>query len=88
MPEPVQNLFAIQEAKLKLARLGADYLVYRGGRATVGPLALGSAEFQALRAVAPTVIYSTEKREVSLRVENFGAALQLSDAIVEARLAA
>jgi len=88
VPEPVQNLFAIQEAKLKLARLGADYLVYRGGRATVGPLALGSAEFQALRAVAPTVIYSTEKREVSLRVENFGAALQLSDAIVEARLAA
>ena len=88
VPESVQNLFAIQEAKLKLARLGADYLVYRGGRATVGPLALGSAEFQALRAVAPTVIYSTEKREVSLRVETFGAALQLSDAIVEARLAA
>ncbi|MGI8861485.1 MAG: transcription-repair coupling factor [Gaiellaceae bacterium] len=88
VPEPVQNLFAIQEAKLKLARLGADYLVYRGGRATVGPLALGSAEFQALRAVAPTVIYSTEKREVSLRVETFGAALQLSDAIAEARLAA
>ena len=29
VPEPVQNLFAIQEAKLKLARLGADYLVYR-----------------------------------------------------------
>ncbi len=44
LPEPVANLFAIQEAKLKLARLGADYLVYRGGRATIGPLALGSAE--------------------------------------------
>ena len=37
VPEPVEHLFAIQEAKLKLARLGADYLVYRGGRATVGP---------------------------------------------------
>ena len=32
LPEPVENLFAIQEAKLKLARLGADYLVFRGGR--------------------------------------------------------
>ena len=31
LPEPVENLFAIQEAKLKLARLGADYLVFRGG---------------------------------------------------------
>ena len=49
VPEPVENLFAIQEAKLKLARLGADYLVYRGGRATVGPLVLGSAELRALQ---------------------------------------
>jgi transcription-repair coupling factor (superfamily II helicase) len=88
MPEPVQNLFAIQEAKLKLARLGADYLVYRGGRATVGPLTLGSVEVQTLRTAAPTVIYSTQKREVSLRVETLEAALDLPDAIVEARLAA
>ena len=49
VPEPVENLFAIQEAKLKLAPLGADYLVYRGGRATVGPLVLGSGELRVLR---------------------------------------
>ena len=47
LPEPVENLFAIQEAKLALARIGADYLVFRGGRATVGPLALGSDEVRA-----------------------------------------
>ena len=29
VPEPVEHLFEIQEAKLKLARLGADYLVFR-----------------------------------------------------------
>jgi transcription-repair coupling factor (superfamily II helicase) len=88
LPESVQNLFAIQSAKLKLARLGADYLVYRGGRATVGPLSLGSIEVRALRDAAPTLVYSTQKREVSLRVENLDAALELPDAIVEARLAA
>jgi transcription-repair coupling factor (superfamily II helicase) len=88
LPEPVENLFAIQEAKLKLARLGADYLVYRGGRATIGPLTLGSVELQLLRAAAPTAIYSTSKREVSLRVEDLEGALELPDAIVEARLAA
>ena len=88
VPEPVANLFAIQEAKLKLARLGADYLVFRGGRATVGPLSLGSAEFRSLRELLPTAIYSTEKREVSLRVESLDAALELPDAIVGARLAA
>ena len=54
MPEPVENLFTIQDAKLKLARLGADYLVFRGGRATVGPLVLGSAELRALRGRSPT----------------------------------
>ncbi|MDH5281214.1 MAG: transcription-repair coupling factor, partial [Thermoleophilia bacterium] len=88
MPEPVANLLAIQEAKLKLARLGADYLVYRGGRATVGPLTLGSVEVRALVATEPTVIYSTQKREVSLRVETLERALELPDAIVQARLAA
>jgi transcription-repair coupling factor (superfamily II helicase) len=88
LPEPVESLFAIQEAKLKLARIGADYLVYRGGRATVGPLALGSTELRALRAVADTAVYSTAKREVSLRADDLQGALGLADAIVEARLAA
>jgi transcription-repair coupling factor (superfamily II helicase) len=87
LPEPVANLFAIQEAKLKLARLGADYLVFRGGRVTVGPLALGSAEVRSLVGTAPTVIYSTSKREVSLRVESLKDALELPDAIVQARAA-
>ena len=88
LPEPVANLFAIQEAKLKLARLGADYLVYRGGRATIGPLALGSEELAALRAAVPTAIFSTQKREVSLRVEDLDGALDLPEAIVRARVAA
>ena len=66
LPEPVENLFAIQEAKLKLARLGADYLVFRGGRASVGPVVLGSGELRALRERVDTAVYSTGKREVTL----------------------
>ena len=85
LPEPVENLFSIQEAKLKLARIGADYLVYRGGRATVGPLMLGSDELRALRATADTIVYTQAKREVSLRTENLEGALGLADAIVAAR---
>jgi len=88
MPEPVGNLFALQEAKLKLARLEADYLVYRGGRATIGPLAMGSAEVRALIGSLPTAVYSTERREVSLRVATLEDALRLPDAIVRARQAA
>jgi transcription-repair coupling factor (superfamily II helicase) len=88
LPEPVQNLFAIQEAKLKLARAGADYLVFRGGRATVGPLVLGTQELRALRSHVDTAVYTTAKREISLRDEELTGAIRLVDAILEARRAA
>jgi len=88
IPGPVENLFAIQEAKLKLARLGADYLVFRGGRATVGPIVLGSGELRELRAHAETAVYSSANREVMLRRDEFGGALDLVDAMLAARQAA
>ena len=94
VPEPVENLFSIQEAKLKLARIGADYLVFRNGRATVGPLVLGSQELGDLRRRVDTAIYTTSKREVSLREEpgengdGFGTALSLVTAILDSRQAA
>jgi transcription-repair coupling factor (superfamily II helicase) len=87
-PEPVENLFAIQEVKLKLARLGADYLVFRGGRTVVGPLVLGSAELRELRRLADTAVYSSAQSEVTLRGDGFDRALALVDAILDLRLAA
>ena len=88
LPDPVENLFAIQEAKLKLAQAGADYLVFRGGRTTVGPLLLGSGELRALRSELDTAVYTSAKREVSLRSDEFLGAVQLVDAILAARRAA
>ena len=88
VPEPVEHLFAIQEAKLKLARLGADYLIFRGGRATVGPLVLGSSELRALHDVSDTAVYTSAKREVSRRTEALTGAIDLVDALVTARRAA
>jgi transcription-repair coupling factor (superfamily II helicase) len=88
LPEPVESLFAIQETKLKLARIGADYLVFRGGRAVVGPLVLGSEELRALRSAAPTAVYSSAKRELQQRTEQFSGAVELADAILDLRLLA
>jgi transcription-repair coupling factor (superfamily II helicase) len=88
LPEPVENLFSIQDAKLKLARLGADYLVFRGGRATVGPVVLGSDELRELRTSIETAIYSSGNREVSLRHGEFAGALDLVAAMLAARQAA
>jgi transcription-repair coupling factor (superfamily II helicase) len=88
LPEPVEHLFAIQDAKLRLADLGADYLVFRAGRATIGPLVLGSDEVRELRARIDTAVYTSAQREVSLRNDSFQAAVELVDAIVAARQAA
>jgi transcription-repair coupling factor (superfamily II helicase) len=89
LPEPVANLFAIQEAKIKIALLGADYLVFRGGKATVGRLVLGSQELKELRNRIHTAVYSTGSSEISLRSEDgFPQAIRLVDAILEARQAA
>jgi transcription-repair coupling factor (superfamily II helicase) len=88
VPEPVENLFAIQSAKLKLAVLGADYLVFRGGRASVGPVVLGSGELRELRSHVETAVYSSGNREVTLRGDEFKGALDLVDAMLAARQAA
>jgi transcription-repair coupling factor (superfamily II helicase) len=88
VPVPVEHLFAIQEAKLKLARIGADYLVYRDGKITVGPLVLGSGELRDLRDEVDTAVYTVAKREVSLRQDEFAQAVRILDAIVTLRHAA
>jgi transcription-repair coupling factor (superfamily II helicase) len=88
LPEPVENLFRIQEAKLALALVGADYLVYRGGRATVGPVGLAAAEVRALRGIAETAVYTSARQEVAIRTEGLEGALALAGAIVAARRAA
>jgi transcription-repair coupling factor (superfamily II helicase) len=88
LPEPVENLFLIQEAKLKLARAGADYFVFRGGKASVGQMVLGSDELRDLRRRVDTAVYTVANHEVSLREEGFPQALRLVDAILAARQAA
>ncbi len=85
LPEPVDNLFGIQEARLKAARMGADYLVFRGGRLAVGPLVLGGDDLRRLRAVLPTAVYTADRREVSLRAQDFREGLRLADAILDLR---
>ena len=87
LPEPVANLFAIQQAKLDLAQIEADYLVYRDGRVSVGPLVLGSGELRELRNSVATAVYSSSKRELTLRASTFAAARELLVAILAARRA-
>ena len=70
MPDPVANLLAIAETRLLAAELGADTVAFRGGRLTVGPLQLGSADVRALKQRVPDALYTVAKREVSCRLES------------------
>jgi transcription-repair coupling factor (superfamily II helicase) len=88
LPGPVENLFTIQQAKLKLARLGADYLVFRDGRAAVGAVVLGTDELRQLRDRIDTAVYYAAKREVTLRDGALEGAIRLVDAMLAARQAA
>jgi transcription-repair coupling factor (superfamily II helicase) len=96
LPDPVDNLFAIHEARLLAAELGAEVVALRGGKLTVSPLRLDSAEVRELKQRAPRAIYSVNAREVSVRLEpqsgsngrvRMREGLEMVAAILEARRA-
>jgi transcription-repair coupling factor (superfamily II helicase) len=94
LPEPVENLLAMQEARMLAAELGAEYVTLRGGRLAVGPLTLGSSEVRELRARAPRAVYSVSRRELSCRLEprpgeraDMRQGLEILAAILDARRA-
>jgi hypothetical protein len=49
---------------------------------------LGSSELRELRSRVDTAVYTSARREVSLRGEEFGEALRIVDAILDVRQAA
>ena len=58
-------------------------------KATVGRLVLGSGELRELRDRAKTAVYVSSKQEISMRgQEEMAQAVQLVDAILDARRAA
>ena len=87
VPEPVEHLFAIQEAKLKLA---ASVRTTSSTAAAVRPSARSSSARPSCGPwdVSDTAVYTSAKREVSQRTEALEGAIGLVDAIVVARQAA
>ncbi len=95
LPDAVENLIAIQEARLVAAGLGADVVTLRAGRLTLGPLMLSSTDVRALKERCPTALYTVSSREVSCRLgpvqpgakPSMRQGLEVLDAIVEIRRA-
>jgi transcription-repair coupling factor (superfamily II helicase) len=93
MPEAVENLLAIQEARLLASELGAEYVTLRGGKLVVGPLSLSASEVRELRGRVPRALYTVARREVTARLEaaegrpGMREGLEVLAAILDARRA-
>jgi transcription-repair coupling factor (superfamily II helicase) len=65
-PAPVLSLILAQEARIKLAALGADSLTVRGARATVARIALGPADLRDLRERHGRLLYNAASGELGV----------------------
>ena len=88
VPEPLDNLIRLQDARIKLGRAGARTVDFRAGRMAVAPIDLDSAGARALRERIPEVVYESGRSTVRVRVpedaaERFPAVVAAAEAILE-----
>jgi len=92
-PEPLENLLALQQARIKLGEAGARAVSFRGGRLAVTPIELDAARAKRLRAEIPGALYESGKSQVSVRVpddpaKRFPAVVAAADALLAVTAAA
>jgi transcription-repair coupling factor (superfamily II helicase) len=88
LPEPLQNLIRLQDARIKLGRAGARSVDFAGGRLSVAPIELDSRGAKALRERLPEAVYDSGRSTVRVRVpdepaECFPAVVAAAEAILE-----
>jgi transcription-repair coupling factor (superfamily II helicase) len=88
IPDPLDNLIRLQEARIKLGRAGARSVDFRGGRLSVTPIDLDSRRSKALRERIPEAVYESGRSTVRVRLpdeptERFHAVVEASEAILE-----
>jgi len=88
VPEPLDNLIRLQDARIKLGRAGASSVDFRGGRLSVTPIELDSRGSKALRERIPEAIYESGRSTVRMRLphepsERFRAVVAPAEAILE-----
>jgi transcription-repair coupling factor (superfamily II helicase) len=87
LPEPVQNLLALQRARIKFGQAGARTVSFRGDRLAVVPIELDAARARRLREELPEALYESGRSQVSLRVpregrERFPRVVQAADVLL------
>ena len=88
LPEPLDNLIRLQDARIKLGRAGAKSVDFRQNVMTVTPIELDSRGSKALRERVPEAIYESGRSTVRVRLpeeaaERFRALVTAAEAILE-----
>ena len=88
VPDALDNLIKLQDARIKLGRAGARRVDFSGGRMRVAPIELDSAATKALRAKLPDAVYESGRSTVVLRMpddppERFAALVAGAETILE-----
>jgi transcription-repair coupling factor (superfamily II helicase) len=68
VPDPLHNLIALQQARIKLGQAGARAVTVRGDRLAVTPIELDSVRAKRIRAEIPEALYESGKSQLSVRV--------------------
>jgi transcription-repair coupling factor (superfamily II helicase) len=87
LPEPLRNLIALQQARIKLGQAGARAVTFRGGRLAVTPVELDSARAKRIRQEIPEALYESGKSQLSVRVpedpkQRFPAVVKAADVLL------
>jgi transcription-repair coupling factor (superfamily II helicase) len=73
LPEPLENLLALQRARIKFGAAGARTVSFRGDRLAVVPIELDSVRARRLREELPEALYESGRSQVSVRVPREGS---------------
>jgi transcription-repair coupling factor (superfamily II helicase) len=68
IPPPLDNLIALQQARVKLGEAGARAVSFRGGRLAVTPIDLDAERAKRLKEQIPESLYEPGKSQLSVRV--------------------
>jgi transcription-repair coupling factor (superfamily II helicase) len=86
-PQPLENLLALQRARIKFGAAGATAVSFRGERLAVTPIELDSVRAKRLREQLPEALYEAGKSQVMVRVpgegpKRFAAVVGAADALL------
>jgi transcription-repair coupling factor (superfamily II helicase) len=72
VPEPLENLLALQRARIRFGEAGVRTVSFRGDRLAVTPVELDSVRAKRLREELPEALYEAGRSQVSVRVPKEG----------------